>query len=161
MLTFGGAFQRNTIYKKGVGEKERKAFRESLQIYVEDNILPTYKNTLDDKKHSAMILAITKHATLHKDILNSDALNVGAAQKLINLLLKYYWCLGWLSEPPHFPVDSRIQKCIPGKSRKSWTAINTLSDYQSIIDCVKEQLKDGESLAEWGLANFKRKRPVL
>lgn len=157
MLSFGGAFQRNTIYKEGVHEKERKAFRELLQLYVEDKILPTYKNTLDDKNHGAMIVAITEHATLHKDVLNNDALNVGTAQKLLNLLLKYYWCLGWLPEPPHFPVDSQIQKNLPAASRKSWTSISSFNEYDAIIAAARQQLKKGETLAQWELNNFKRR----
>ncbi len=156
LLTFGGSFQRNTVYKKEVSEKDRNKFRGELRSFLETEILPIYLNDVNDKVQYNSLTKIIQYSNKHKLILENDSLSIGTAQKLLNLVLKYYWCLGWLPEPPHFPVDSRIQKCIPAKSRKSWTAINSLEEYQSIIDCAKEQLKEGESLAKWELANFKK-----
>jgi hypothetical protein len=46
----------------------------------------------------------------------------GVAQKLLNLFLKYLWCLGTIAEPPHCPVD----RIIIGKTcykDKNWTEI--------------------------------------
>lgn len=116
---------------------------------------------MGDSKHSAMIISIIENSKKHQSILNNACLSVGTAQKLLNLALKYYWCLGWLPEPPHFPVDSRIQESLPAESRMKWTSISKLDEYQSIIDCATEQLKEGESLARWELHNFKRRNSVL
>lgn len=156
MLTFGGAFQRNKVYKEGVSETEKRNFRKELQAYMESVVLPAYKKPITDERHSAIIYAIIEFSTMHSNSLAGGQLSVGTAQKLLNLVLKYYWSLGWLPEPPHFPIDSRIQTCLPVKSRMSWTKITSLDEYQNIIDCAKEQLKEGESLARWELANFRR-----
>lgn len=156
MLSFGGAFQRNKVYKDGVGEKEREDFRKGLRSYIEDVIHPAYKKQVEDKHHKAYIIAIIDYTRSFSKLLTNGELNVGTVQKILNLSLKYYWCLGLLPEPPHFPIDSQIQKCLPAKSRKSWTRINSLDEYQAIIDCTKSLLMEGESLASWELQNFKR-----
>lgn len=156
MLSFGGAFQRNAIYNGGVGEKEREIFRKRFQSYIVDMILPAYNKQVGDQNHRANIISIINYTRSFSKILRNGELNVGTVQKILNLSLKYYWCLGWLPEPPHFPIDSRIQKCIPNKHRKSWTRINNLDEYQAIIDCARGLLRGGESLASWELANFRR-----
>lgn len=156
LLTFGGAFQRNKVYKEGVTEKQRESFRIELRKYIESDILPTYQKTLTEEKHRAMIFAIAEHSTIYEAILINDRLSIGTSQKLLNLVLKYYWCLGWLAEPLHFPVDRQIQKSLPAKNRMSWTKITSLDEYQGVIDCARGLLKEGESLARWELDNFKR-----
>lgn len=156
MLTIGGAFQRNKVYIDGISEKQREVFRKELRSYFEKEILPAYDKSMEHDAHCAMIEKIVTDSKRHESLLVKGSLSVGTAQKFLNLALKYYWCLGWLPEPPHFPVDSRIQQCIPVKHRKSWTAINSLVEYQAIVDCAKEQLKEGESLASWELDNFRR-----
>ena len=156
LLSFGGAFQRNTVYKPKTSEKKRLAFRLELREHIETTVLPLYKKKISDKKHSALLIDLIDFSKYHAAILKGGALTVGTAQKLLNLLLKYYWCLGWLPEPPHFPIDSRIQKCLPANQRKSWTQINSLDTYQVIIDCARQQLDKKESLAQWELVNFKR-----
>lgn len=156
LLTFGGSFQRNTVYKKEVSEKDRNKFRGELRSFLETQILPNYEKKVDEDQHYNIIIKIIQNSKKSKAILNNNCLSVGTAQKLLNLVLKYYWCLGWLPEPPHFPVDSRIQKCLPFKKRQNWTSIKTLEEYQTIIDCAKGLLLKGETLATWELYNFKR-----
>ncbi|MCG2419360.1 hypothetical protein K8089_10025 [Aequorivita sp. F47161] len=156
MLTFGGAFQRNKVYAVKVSEKQREVFRKELRSYFEKEILPAYDKRVEHDAHCAMIEKIVTDSSKYESILEEGNLSVGTAQKLLNLVLKYYWCLGLLPEPPHFPIDSRIQSCLPVKNRMSWTKITSLDEYQTIIDCAKEQLKEGETLARWELANFKR-----
>ena len=156
LLTFNGAFQRNKVYIKNTIEKQRKSFREGLRGYIEDVIHPAYQKKVNDQNHGAYIISIIDYTRSFSHLLNNGELNVGAVQKLLNLSLKYYWCLGWLPEPPHFPVDSRIQKCIPAKSRKNWTAINSLEEYRTIIDCARGLLIKSESIATWELYKFKR-----
>ena len=33
---------------------------------------------------------------------------IGHSQKLLNLMLKYYWCLGWLNYTPLIAIDRMI-----------------------------------------------------
>lgn len=155
MLTFGGSFQRNKVYAEKVSEKQREVFRKELRSYFEKEILPAYNKAVEHYEHCAMIEKIVTDSSKYKSVLSIEKLSVGTAQKLLNLVLKYYWCLGWVPEPSHFPVDSRIQTCLPVKNRMSWTKITSLDEYQTIIHCAKEQLKEGETLARWELANFR------
>lgn len=156
MLTFGGSFQRNKVYAEKISEKQREVFRKELRGYFEKEILPAYDKSVEHDEHCAMIEKIVTASKGHESLLQKGSLSVGTAQKLLNLVLKYYWCFGWVPEPPHFPIDSRIQSCLPVKDRMSWTQITSFDEYQGIIDCARRELKDGESLAHWELANFKR-----
>lgn len=156
LLSFGGAFQRNKVYKGNATESAKARFRENIRSYIENIILPTYTNKLDDAKHGAMIFAITENSEIYNSILNNGRLSIGSAQKLLNLLLKYYWCLGWLPEPPHFPVDRIVQKILPTSLRVNWTQIQSLEIYQSIIDAVRNSKPNEMSLAIWELEYFKR-----
>lgn len=156
LLSFTGAFQRNNIYVKNITEPQRKSFREGLRSYIEDVIHPAYKKQVGDKPHGANIIAIIDYSRGFSKLLSNGELNVGTVQKILNLSLKYYWCLGWLPEPPHFPIDSRIQKCLPFKKRRPWTSIKTIDEYQTIINCARDLLLKGETLAIWELHNFKR-----
>lgn len=156
LLSFGAAFQRNSIYKPHVSDKDKKAFRKELRTYISNNILPLYKKTVDDKYHNACLVSIVDNSKYHKAILQHGQINIGTAQKLLNLVLKYYWCLGWIEEPPHFPVDRIIQKSLPAKSRRTWTKIYSIEDYMTVIDAARNQLKNGETLAQWELKNYSR-----
>ena len=36
----------------------------------------------------------------------SYAFNFSTAQKYFNMMCKYYWCAGFIEEPPELPIDS-------------------------------------------------------
>ncbi len=60
--------------------------------------------------------------TEFKDILFGNGFRVGIAQKALNLYLKYLWCLGKITEPPHCPFDSIIISEI--KCNIKWTEMD-------------------------------------
>jgi len=156
LLSFSAALQRNRVYNASATELKRKAFRRELKDYIISNILPLYKKEVTPKQHEAFLVSIIDNSKYHKSILGNGQLNIGTAQKLLNLVLKYYWCLGWIEEPPHFPVDRIIQKSLPAKRRRTWTKIYSIEDYMTVIDAARNQLKDGETLAQWELKNYQR-----
>ena len=86
--------------------------------------------------------------------------NVGHSQKLINLLLKYYWCSGWLkNEPPHCPIDRIILSRAKIKNAgeiPAWTKINEIKDYKKYIREIKK-VAEPKSLAMWELEAFNRR----
>lgn len=156
MLTFAGAFQRNKVYKDNVKETPRNTFRKELQEFIEREILPIYKEEIDDEHPYEMIGRVIDFSRKYESVLSNGQLNVGTTQKLLNLALKYYWCLGWMPEPPHFPIDGSIQTRLPVEYRKNWTKIKELSEYKAIIECARTVLEEGETLAGWELENFRK-----
>ena len=74
-------------------------------------------------------------------------------------MCKYYWCAGFIEEPPELPVDS-INLSKIGKN-DSWTkGIITESDYEKVIEefCSNESILNESSLAVWELKNWKRRQ---
>ena len=156
VLSLNASFQRNGIYKKGAKDKDKKLFKNKLKDYIQNTILPKYENKVDEKQHIDNLKSIIENSKEYSSILKGDKLSIGTVQKLLNLSLKYYWCLGLIKEPPHFPIDRIIQKRLPSDSRKNWTELLSEEDYSSIINAAREDLKDGETLAQWELKNYQR-----
>ena len=56
---------------------------------------------------------------------------IGQSQKLLNMLLKYYWGMGWLKKhPPHCPIDRNIleEKKLKNNESKKWKECNAKLD---------------------------------
>ena len=155
VLSLNASFQRNGIYKKQASSKDKQLFRNELKSYIQDTIVPRYKNKVEEDEHKKNLKLIIDSSIEYGSILKHGQLSIGAVQKLLNLTLKYYWCLGLIPEPPHFPIDRIIQKKLPPDSRKNWTEMS-FEDYSSIIKAAKNNLKDGETLAQWELQNYQR-----
>ncbi|PKR79546.1 hypothetical protein CW751_14445 [Brumimicrobium salinarum] len=162
ILTFGGAFQRASIYAKEINETKRKNFRDALIQFVEVNLLPKYSKTVHEEEHIENINSIITFSENYKeDILNGSKIRFGVAQKLLNLYLKYQWCLGNIQMPPHFPVDRIIQVKLKCKPIIPWTTMENDSDYRTIIERARGVADEkGVSLAEWELEEFSRRRII-
>ncbi|SFS84598.1 hypothetical protein SAMN04487906_1876 [Zhouia amylolytica] len=157
LLTFGGAFQHSGIYKANTKEKERSYFRNMLKGYLEQIVLKKYKQPVSDEDHIENIIRISNYTASFKEVLKAP-INIGISQKLLNLALKYYWCLGLLPEPPHFPVDRIIQQKIYKQPLVNWTQLNTIDMYMQIINDARVLAKQNNlSLAQWELENFLRR----
>ena len=157
ILSFGGAFQRSGVYST-TSETERNEFRKKLRFYIENTILPQYKNTVSEEQHIQNLLNIVEYSTKFKNILNNGKLNLGISQKLLNLVLKYLWCLGEIKTPTHFPVDRIIQQKIKNKPLINWTGITQIEEYLKIIRLAEILAnKQKMSLAQWELENFSRR----
>lgn len=158
LLSTLGAFQRANIYLPDASEKERKMFRESLCKYIDENLIHLYEDGVSERDHLLNINAISTHSTQFSSILVNGKINFGVSQKLLNLYLKYLWCLNEIPTPPHFPVDSIIQNKLGIKKIEPWTKFDNPAPYIEIIAIAKEKLKEYEleSLAELELELFKR-----
>lgn len=144
------------IIKRILNEVVRANFRNQLKVYVSENILPQYKETVSEEIHVANIQKIVSFSIQYASILNNGILNFGVAQKLLNLLLKYHWCIGEIAEPPHLPVDRIIQEKI-GNKIINWTSLNEVEVYQNIIEAARLKANEQNmSLAMWELVNFNR-----
>lgn len=159
LLTFGGAFQRANIYKEESSEVLRKEFRKELSDFIEKNILPQYSKKVVDEVHVKNIhdIIVFSSTSQHSQILTKGKLTFGVTQKIVNLYLKYQWCLGNIPTPPHFPVDRIIQNKL-GLPIINWTSMNNETEYMRIINTAKDIAKiDKLHVAEWELVNFRRR----
>lgn len=158
ILTFGGAFQHANIYTENVSEKRRKELRDALIKFIEVNLQPQYKEVVSEEAHIKNIKAIVDYSKKHKEVLKPGQLYFGVAQKLLNLYLKYQWCLGNIQMPPHFPVDRIIQEKLKCKPIINWTSMENESDYRNIIECARKVAHEKSvSLSEWELEEFSRR----
>jgi hypothetical protein len=160
MLTIGGAFQRANVYEALTSEDERNVFKNELKDFI--NILSEQyiSSSIDEKKHIENIHSIKIFTSKFRSLLNGGSLNFGISQKLLNLYLKYLWCLDILKvAPPHFPVDSIIQSKLKVKTPYPWTKMNDEIEYLKIIQKAKDELVNSEAtnLAELELHLFNRR----
>ena len=158
VLTFGAAFQRANVYKDKVEYETRSSFKCTLKKYIIENILPEYKEPLSEDIHIRNIEAIANYSSQWSEILSNGKLSIGVCQKLLNLILKYYWCMGDIPTPPHCPVDRIIQvKGLKSKNIINWTTMSEIEVYLNIINKVRREAdKVGLSIAEWELEIFER-----
>lgn len=161
-LTIGGAFQRANVYNPDVLEKDKKTFKLELRSYINKTIVPSYKNgNLSDDLHIANIKNVQQYSSKFDEILTNGQFNIGVSQKLLNLYLKYLWCLDIIPEPPHFPVDRIIQEKLKYKPLIAWTKIETEEEYMSIINFARTKINPKEefytSLAVIELNLFSRR----
>ena len=168
-LTFGAAFQRAKVYSDSIEEDQKKKFKKYLQEFIETNILPVYQvnKLVDDETHLNKIESISKASTEFREILANGRLNFGVSQKLLNLLLKYLWCLFGYPEPPHFPLDRRIQESLIDLAKESnilprtivsWTQMSESDDYMAIIEYIRGNFLNNQTLAQFELEHFERRR---
>ncbi|WP_149274971.1 hypothetical protein [Pareuzebyella sediminis] len=159
-LTFSAAFQRAYVYGENVDNRQKSDFKSSLRNFVETKLLPQYvSEKVADKTHIENIYSLCTQSKNHSKILSKGQINFGVSQKLLNLFLKYKWCLNEIVEPPHFPVDRRIQENINYPKIVSWTKFKDEKDYLEIIDFVRKNMLGHKSLAEFELDHFERRVP--
>ena len=170
ILTFGGAFQRANIYKENFSEKIRTDFRKALRTKVESFVKKKYHQKVEQEQHIEIIKELVNFSYNLTIEGNCIPINFGVAQKLLNLYLKYLWCLEEIPTPPHFPVDRIIQEKLIKilKDNKldclkllPWTQFEDDKHYKKVIESAKlitynvEEFKD-LSLAELELKIFDR-----
>ena len=162
LLVFGGAFQRANIYKLNIPESEKRIFKTKLKDYIE-NLSTAYKiGKIKDQTHLENIITISNFTTNFSDILEGDKLNIGVSQKVFNLYLKFLWCLGFIAEPPHFPVDRIIQQKLKIKLIKPWTKFTSVDEYMLVINHARELLGEKyKSLPELELELFNNRNDYI
>lgn len=115
----------------------------------------------------------------HGDKLEGGKMKFGRAQKLLNMYLKYMWCAGEISTPPHCPFDNQIinngglqgnddpiwdelgglemfEKTPENANAWAWTKSDSIEHYLVWLAAAEKARRDGEydSLSEWELVVF-------
>lgn len=99
MLSWGAAVQRNKSLKN---LNVKADFKMQIKAFLENELLKDYgKRKVTEEEH---ITNIEKLQAKTKEL--GNRLNFGTCQKLLNMMCKYYWCVGFIEEPPHLPIDS-------------------------------------------------------
>lgn len=158
-LSLSGAFQRNKVYAEDIDDAKghkKIAFKEKLKDSVLE-IAKSYNEFVSDDLHIANIKAIISANT--QDILNGRKLKFGTVQKLLNLYLKYMWCIGKLGHiPPHCPIDSIILDKSTAFRDAKWTKLDCEREYMLYVEDLRQVARiKGFHLAEWELETFNRR----
>jgi len=156
ILTWSATSQRANIFSKNMTENDRKKKRNEIK----KTVFTIFEEFESLEKITEDIL-VQKILYLVKNF-NSKSFkfNVGHSQKLVNLLLKYYWCMGWIkNEPPHCPIDrivlSKARIKSEGKT-PSWTKMDNIEDYKKYLKDIKK-IAYPKSIALWELEIFNRR----
>lgn len=158
-LTISAAFQHVSIYKPDCSYDIKNTFRKELQAKVNDIVIE-YNSPVSEQKHIENIKKITD---FEFDCVVNDKLIFGVSQKILNVYLKYLWCIGKLQiAPPHFPVDGTIQQKLKIKNSDqiSWSKMTDEKPYLRIIEIAKNQLNGSnyKNIAELELSLFNNRK---
>lgn len=154
-LAWAASVQRAKLYSEG--SSGNAEFRAHIKTYFTERLLSGYKIGCSEDQHYENIAnLVTFGARFLPSPLVDGTYKYGVAQKLLNLVLKYYWCLGCIEEPPHCPIDRIIIGKTHLRGALNWTEIREESEYRKVIDAIKT-IAAGESVARWELLNYKRR----
>jgi hypothetical protein len=160
LLAWSASVQRSNLYKERDGHtQEKNLFRERITEFLSLKVMPLYKYQISEEDHYKNIDALINYAEKIKGtLLAADGYKYGVAQKLLNLALKYYWCLGLIAEPPHCPIDRIVISETKSKNFINWTRITKKSEYEEVIEDVKRLAHDrGLSVPLWELTIYSRR----
>ncbi len=166
-LSIQGAFQRAYIYGENVSEGDRKKFRKYLNEKMQEVADHYKKGTLCDHEdgYVGILREFQKEVmqnSMCKAVLRNESITFGVVQKLVNLYLKYLWCFDQVKNPPpHCPFDRTVIEKGLGLKEPLWTKLNTLKEYQLLVNAAKDKSKGFGSIAEWELIGFNQQRQKL
>lgn len=145
-----GALGRSRTYSKSASEKIKNKFLNTLRVKL-DEISKKYELAVTEEDHLSNIKHLSDDLTSKfTHCLRNGRFRIGIAQKALNLYLKYLWCVGLITLPPHCPFDAIIISHLPDCYDFSWTSIDTLEDYQRLVGAASKKA-DGKPLPEWEL----------
>lgn len=157
-LIYSGAFQRAGVYRGNVTQIKKQELKFSIRSYIENNLQSMYINKrIDDQTHINNIYALSESTRIYSKFLKGGKLNFGVCQKILNLYLKYLWCLDEITDPPHFPVDRRIQEVLKINPIMPWTTFKDHKNYMIVINKARENIGKYTSIAELELDLFQRR----
>lgn len=149
------ALQRSGTYRDGTSDKKKAEIRESLREYL-FILHRAYKESVSEEQHIENIVGLANEMTgKYREFLSKDGFKIGVAQKVINLYLKYLWCLGVIREPPHCPLDRSIISHLKKNNYVNWTELLCIKEYEALMSEIDEVArKEGKSIAEWELIHY-------
>lgn len=144
------ALGRSKTYSESASDNDKKRFRNALRktlnIMAED-----YASQVREEKHLSNIKKLSDNlSSKFNHCLRNGRFRIGIAQKALNIFLKYLWCAGLITMPPHCPFDSIVINSLPGCEDFKWTSIDSIDEYKRLVKAAKQKA-NGKSLSEWEL----------
>src|SRR3984957_15472054 len=103
---WNASVQRTRLYGNASDDKSKAGFKSGIKTFVTHKLVIDYESRCTEERPFENISTLAHFGTSgHRRILGELGYNYGVAQKLLNLILKYYWCAGRIGEPPHCAVD--------------------------------------------------------
>ena len=159
--SINAAFQRASIYDKQADDYAR----ETLRGFVSGKLSGLQKEysfgNMSDDDHCNNISGLAESINNeYAEILIRKKFRIGVAQKLLNIYLKYLWCMNIISNPPHCPFDSGIVSLLEGDARNYlWTKSDSIVEYRNVVYAAREKAKfSNQSLAEWELTEYQKSK---
>lgn len=158
ILSFGGGFQRANVYACNVDENKRLEFRTAIREKVTSIVFDKYcESTVSSNEHLNVLVEIKYWIdNCFSSILRNGEIKFGVVQKLVNLYLKYQWCMDLAARPPHCPFDRIIIAQLKLKHPPNWTEINDIETYKMLVEKTTK-LAAPKSIAEWELSVYSRR----
>ncbi len=164
MNSMQGALQRANVYSDPTADTDpnRRLLRDELAGLLRE-MVRKYSKTVTSEFHEQNIQKIADSLTSKfaaSGILRNDRFRIGIAQKVLNLYLKYLWCLGKVETPPHCPFDYGVIAQLPleqqERERLRWTELDRMEDYRALVDAGRRMIATTghSSLSEWELDEF-------
>ncbi len=150
------------LFKDGISDDDKYEFKRKLFEKTETILNDYENNSVKADVHHGNLLEIQGVFKDYKEKIfgdNSYAFNFSTAQKYFNMMCKYYWCAGFIEEPPELPIDS-INLAKIGRKDEKWTKkIKEIPDYEEMIMNFRsnESVLNEGSLAVWELKNWERR----
>lgn len=162
--SWGAALARHQTYAADASDQQKLALRRRARQIVEE-LSCRYRDAVSANEHESNIAKLS--ALLSNEFrpdLGPSGFKVGTSQKLLNLYLKFLWCLGEIPEPPHCPLDRIIQTKAKVRNVVNWSQIATIEQYRDAICSLREaidQLGHGDmSLAQWEVWAYGPEAPI-
>ena len=158
ILSWNGSVQRNSLYCDGSSDYKRKQFRREVICWLDGRMIPRYRNSVNGEQHKSHIQELCDQASAvaTSQVLGADRYHLAAAQKLLNLQLKYLWCAGKIAEPPHCPIDRIVLRA--AECNDNWTGMREMKQYENCIEAIRAKADEAnKSIARWELDIYKRR----
>lgn len=149
------AFSRATVYTKDATEEQRSELREALKTELRALGNRYRTSTPSDDEHMDNLRHLADQISRSfGDVLAGRRLRLGVAQKALNLYLKFLWCMGEITEPPHCPFDRTVLEAAPPLDRarphQPWTRMDEEDEYRRWLAAARAAAGK-EPLPEWEL----------
>ncbi len=145
--TIQAAFQRGYVYAPNLSEKHKNDIKDSIKDELK-KIANSYIKNISEEAHMKNIEHISQAITRnHSKKLKDGCLRIGTTQKLLNVYIKFLWCLGEAREPKHCPIDGIVLKEI--KDNQKWTELRSIEEYKKIISKIRKHINNNETIAKW------------
>ena len=157
MFSWNGAVQRGGVYIENLAQDspQKVAFRKKLTKSWNEMLCMYQNKEILEEEHFNNIEKLAECFKSHKCILREPYYKIGIAQKLLNLRLKYLWCIGKICRPPHCPIDRRILNKVRWKC-DPWTKWDCIDQYKAAIELI-EKSSGSKHIADWELWFFNNK----